>query len=68
MRYTKHTQLRMKERGITRQDIETTVRYGVQMVNRNDPNKYTYILNGLDVYVVTNKESDVIITVFKKER
>ena len=59
MRITKHAKIRMQERGISMQDINTTLAYGKQLVNRTDANKWTYVLNGkTDLYVVTNKESD----------
>ena len=67
MRITKHAKIRMDERGISEDHIKMVLTHGKQLVNRNDPNKWTYVLNGTkDIYVITNKESDTVITVFTK--
>jgi len=67
MRITKHAKERMRERNISIQDIKTTVTYGKQLVNRTDPNKWTYVLNGKeDLYVVTDATTTVVITVWIK--
>ena len=58
----------MNTRGITRDTVEYAVSNGVQLVNRTDANKWTYVDNKNNMYVVTNKESNIVITAFKKER
>ena len=67
MRITKHAKIRMDERNMTHQMIADVIANGTKLVNRTDPNKWTYVWNGpIDLYVVTNKESDVVITVWVK--
>ena len=67
MYVSKHAEERIKERGITVQQLTTALRFGKRLVNRNDPNKTTIVLNGaVDVYVVTSKEEDVLITAWVK--
>lgn len=66
MKFTKHATARMKQRNITRGDVSLTVHTGVKMVNKHDSEKLTFVHNSLRVYVVTNKEADTVITVFKK--
>ena len=68
MRIAKHARERMNERNITIQQVATVLQYGKRLVNRHDNNKYTFIDNQLNVYVVTDKALTTVITVFKKER
>ena len=67
MRYSKHAMVRMRERNMTHQDINTCLAYGKCLVNKHDSTKNTWILNGTtDIYVVTNKANTVVITVWPK--
>lgn len=81
MRITKHAKHRLSQRGgvityvneagvtfkrYTVQDIINTVNNGVKLVNRTDPAKFTFIDNSTGMYVVTNSEVTVVITVFWK--
>ena len=66
MKVSKHFTLRQRERNITDQDVILTVTKGVRLVNRKDPNKYTFVSNELGVYVVTDKDLTTLITTFKK--
>jgi len=66
MRITKHAKVRLAQRGGSIQDIITTVQNGNKMINRTDPKKFTFIDNSTGMYVVTNSEVTVVITVFWK--
>lgn len=69
MQITRHAQERIIERGITTAELVECVKNGKRLVNRNDPNKVTIVLNGArDVYMVTDKEQSVLITAFVKEK
>lgn len=66
MRITKHAKSRLTQRGGTLDQIINTVTNGVKMVNRTDSTKFTFIDNSTGMYVVTNSEVTVVITVFWK--
>ena len=66
MRLTKHAKARLRQRGGTHDDVITTVNTGVRLINRTDPNKYTFVNNSTGMYVVTNSEVTVVITIFWK--
>jgi len=66
MHITTHAKSRLSQRGGTVQDIITTVQNGNKMINRTDPNKFTFIDNSTGMYVVTNSKVTVVITVFWK--
>ena len=66
MHITTHAKSRLSQRGGTVQDIINTVNNGVKMINRTDPKKFTFIDNSTGMYVVTNSEVTVVITVFWK--
>lgn len=66
MHITKHAKVRLAQRGGSIQDIITTVQNGNKMINRTDPNKFTFIDNRTGLYVVTNSKVTVVITVFWK--
>ena len=68
MQYTKHARVQMSARKISSATVQNAIRTGVRLVNRTDPNKYTYVDNKNKVYVVTNNRSDIVITVFHKEK
>lgn len=67
IRITKHAQSRMDERKISLQAVKHCVTHGVRLVNRTDPNKWTYVDNENNTYVVTDKQTTVAITVFWKK-
>ena len=67
IRYTAHAHKRKQERVFNHLDVLKTIQEGVRLVNRTDPNKWTYVHNDINLYVVTNKESNIVITLFKKE-
>ncbi len=66
MRITKHAKSRLTQRGGTLDQIINTITNGVKMVNRTDSTKFTFIDNSTGMYVVTNSEVTVVITVFWK--
>ena len=68
MRVAKHAIERMRERNISALDVAHVLQHGHKMINRHDENKWTFVDNTVNVYVVTDKELTTVITVFKKEK
>ena len=67
MHITKHAKVRLVQRGASVRDIFIALQTGNKMPNRTDPNnKFTFIDNRTGLYVVTNSEATVAITVFWK--
>ena len=67
MHITKHAKVRLAQRGASVRDIFIALQTGNKMPNRTDPNnKFTFIDNRTGLYVVTNSEVTVVITVFWK--
>lgn len=62
--YTKHSLHQMSQRGITKNQVAKALANGVQMVNKWDSNKLTIIDNSQGLYVVTNHDATIVITVF----
>ena len=66
IKYTKHAVHQMNTRGISKNSVVFAIANGVKLVNRTDSNKWTYVDNTNKIYVVTNKESNIVITAFRK--
>ena len=64
MYISKHTKVRMQERNISLQDINTAIQYGNKLVNKWDSNKITIVDNRTRVTVVMDKAMTTVITVF----
>ena len=62
MRVTKHTELRMKERGITVEHLVECIEHGKVVNHRTDADKK--VILGHKIIMVTSKNMDVLITVF----
>ena len=63
-RVSKHASVRMQERGLTHQDVNTAITYGNKLVNKWDSNKVTIVDNKTRVTVVMDKAMTVVITLF----
>ena len=68
MYISKHTKVRMQERNISLQDINTAIQYGNKLVNKWDSNKITIVDNRTRVTVVMDKAMTTVITVFVQGR
>ena len=68
MYISKHTKVRMQERNISLQDINTAIQYGNKLVNKWDSNKITIVDNRTRVTVVMDKAMTTVITVFIQGR
>ena len=68
MRITKHAMDRIAQRQITKEQLITCLNEGKCYENKWDANKWTYVHTGINLYIVTNKDKDVIISVFRKEK
>ena len=64
MYISKHTKVRMQERNISLQDINTAIQYGNKLVNKWDSNKITIVDNRTRVTVVMDKAMTTVVTVF----
>ena len=62
MRVTKHTELRMKERGITVEHLVACIEHGKVVEHRTDADKK--VILGHKVIMVVTKKMDAVITVF----
>ena len=62
MRVTNHTKIRMQERGITVDHLVACIEHGKVVKHKTDENKR--VILGHKIIMVTNKEMDVLITVF----
>ena len=62
MRVTNHTELRMKERGITAEHLVACIEHGKVVNHRADADKK--VILGHKIIMVTSKNMDVLITVF----
>ena len=68
MRITKHAMDRIAQRQITKEQLIECLTNGKIYENKWDANKWTYVHTGINLYIVTNKDRDVIISVFRKEK
>ena len=68
MRMTKHAMERVAQRQITRDQLVECLTNGKCYENKWDADKWTFVHTGINLYIVTNKDKDVIISVFRKEK
>ena len=68
MRMTKHAIDRIAQRSITKAQLIQCLTEGRCYENKWDADKWTFVHTGINLYIVTNKDKNVIISVFRKER
>ena len=68
MRMTKHAIDRIAQRSITKAQLIQCLTEGKCYENKWDADKWTFVHTGINLYIVTNKDKNVIISVFRKER
>lgn len=64
MKITDHAKKRLKERKIKLEDVCTILERGIKMVNKHHSDRFTFKSRTSDLYVVTDGDMKVVITVF----
>ena len=67
MKVTKHAMDRFTQRNVTAQEAVECVRDGIRMVNRHNPERFTFKHKTANLFIVTDKAMTTVITMFRKE-